>query len=79
MFVSTYRELAMGSAVDVEFSLPGSERRLHAKGEVRWHRDGSPDVPPGVGIAFEDLSAEDRGVIHAFCSVRPPLYYDDVG
>jgi uncharacterized protein (TIGR02266 family) len=79
VFVSTYRDLATGTPVDLEFSLPGSDRVVHAKGEVRWHRSASPDVPPGVGIAFEELSAEDRALIHRFCTMRPPLYYDDVG
>lgn len=79
VFVSTYRDLAVGSLVDIEFSLPGSDRVVHARGEVRWHRDASPDVPPGVGIAFDELSDEDRALIHGFCTVRPPLYYDDVG
>ncbi|MDB4938629.1 MAG: hypothetical protein JWP87_5601 [Labilithrix sp.] len=79
VFVSTYRALAMGSLVDVEFSLPGSERTIHARGEVRWHRDASPGATPGVGIAFDELAEEDRSVIHRFCTMRPPLYYDDVG
>lgn len=79
VFVSTYRALAMGSLVDLEFSLPGAAEPLHARGEVRWHRDATPDVPPGVGISFDDLSDEDRKVIHRFCTMRPPLYYDDVG
>lgn len=79
VFVSTYRELATGTQVDLEFSLPGSERVLKAKGEVRWHRSSSPDAPPGVGIAFESLPEEDRALIQRFCTLRPPLYYDDVG
>jgi uncharacterized protein (TIGR02266 family) len=79
VFVSTYRALAMGSLVDLEFSLPGSDEPLHARGEVRWHRDATPDFPPGVGISFDELSEEDRKVIHRFCTMRPPLYYDDVG
>ena len=79
VFVSTYRDLATGTPVDLEFSLPGSDRVMKAKGEVRWHRSASPDVPPGVGIAFEELTDEDRALIHRFCTLRPPLYYDDVG
>lgn len=79
VFVSTYRALATGTPVEVEFSLPGSERVVKAKGEVRWHRSASPDMPPGVGIAFEELADEDRALIHRFCTLRPPLYYDDVG
>src|SRR5690242_5184444 len=59
VFVSTYRELATGTLVDLEFSLPGSDRVMKAKGEVKWHRSASPDAPPGVGIAFEQLDDED--------------------
>ena len=79
VFVSTYRDLATGTPVDLEFELPGSNRVVKAKGEVRWHRSASPDVPPGVGIAFDELADEDRALIHRFCTLRPPLYYDDVG
>lgn len=79
VFVSTYRDLATGTPVDLEFSLPGSDRVVKARGEVRWHRSASPDFAPGVGIAFEDLADEDRALIHRFCTLRPPLYYDDVG
>ena len=79
VFVSTYRDLATGTPVDLEFSLPGSNRVVKAKGEVKWHRSASEGAPPGVGIAFEELSEDDRRLIHRFCSIRPPLYYDDVG
>lgn len=79
VFVSTYRALAQGSLVDLEFSLPGASQPLHARGEVRWHRDATPHGPPGVGISFDDLTEEDRKAIHRFCTMRPPLYYDDVG
>ena len=79
VFVSTYRALAQGSLVDLEFSLPSSEHPLRARGEVRWHRDATPHGPPGVGISFDELSEDDRKAIHRFCTMRPPLYYDDVG
>ena len=79
LFFSTYRPLTVGTQVDVEFSLPRTERAIHARGEVRWIREHLPEQPRGVGIAFEELSDEDRDAIHAFCSARPPLYYEDVG
>lgn len=79
VFVSTYRDLATGTPVDLEFSLPGSDRVVKAKGEVRWHRNASEGAPPGVGIAFDEVSDEDRALIHRFCTLRPPLYYEDVG
>jgi len=79
LFLSTYRPLPVGTQVDVEFSLPGIERAVHAHGEVRWIREHSADQSRGVGIAFEGLADEDRDVIHTFCGARPPLYYEDVG
>ena len=79
LFLSTYRALPVGSAVDLEFSLPGSDSPLRARGEVRWLREHSPDQPRGVGIAFDELAEDDRERIHRFCTLRPPLYYEDVG
>jgi uncharacterized protein (TIGR02266 family) len=76
VFVSTYRDLALGSEVDVEFTLPGESRIVRARGQIRWQRESSIDAPPGVGIAFEALAEEDRHLIHEYCTVRPPLYYD---
>ena len=78
LFLSTYRALPIGSAVDLEFSLPGSDAPLHARGVVRWLREHSTGQPRGVGIAFDALGDEDRERIHRFCSMRPPLYYEGV-
>ena len=74
VFVQTYRDIAVGSEVAVEFVLPGGHVSAH--GKVRWHRDKSDSSPPGVGIAFDELSQEDRDLIHRFCQARAPLYYD---
>jgi uncharacterized protein (TIGR02266 family) len=79
VFISTYLPFPVGSAVDLEFSLPGTDAVLQACGEVRWVRDHSLHGPRGIGVAFEQLSEEDRQAIHDFCTVRPALYYDDVG
>lgn len=78
LFFSTYRPLSVGMGVDVEFVLPGTERSINARGKVRWIREHSDELPRGVGIAFEELADEDRDEIHAFCSVRPTLYYEDL-
>lgn len=74
VFVSTYREVDIGSPVDVEFNLPNGA--INAHGVVRWHRVASDSAPPGVGIAFDDLSDEQKKVIQAFCARREPLYYE---
>ncbi len=74
VFVQTYRDIKVGSEVAVEFGLPGGHVTAH--GKVRWHRENSDSSPPGVGISFDDLSEEDRDLIHRFCQARAPLYYD---
>ncbi len=79
VFVSTYRPLPVGSEVDLEFTLPTSWQRVRARGRVRWHREASSGMPPGVGIAFEEIDEIDRAAIERFCTTVPPLYYDDVG
>lgn len=78
LFLSTYRPLPIGGAVDLEFSLPGSDSPLHARGVVRWLREHSTDQPRGVGIAFDTLSDDDSERIHRFCAMRPPIYYEDL-
>ncbi len=74
VFVQTYRDLPVGSDVEVHFELPDGE--LPAHGCVRWHRDKSESSPPGIGIAFEALGEEHRRVIQRFCARRAPLYYE---
>jgi uncharacterized protein (TIGR02266 family) len=74
VFVQTYRDLPVGSPVEVQFDLPDAQ--LQAHGRVRWHRDSSDSSPPGVGIAFEELAEKDRRVIQRFCQRRAPLYYE---
>jgi hypothetical protein len=43
---------------------------------VRWIRLASESAPPGLGISFDELSDEARGLVHEFCQERPPLYYE---
>jgi uncharacterized protein (TIGR02266 family) len=74
LFVQTYRSIEIGSEVALEFELPDGHVTAH--GTVRWHRDKSDSAPPGLGIAFEELSEEDREIIHRFCERRAPLYYE---
>jgi len=79
LFLSTYRSLPVGSCVEIELSLPGAIEPVHARGEVRWVRDHSTGQPQGVGIAFDHLEDADRERVHRFCTMRPALYYEDVG
>lgn len=76
IFVSTYKDLPIGTAVTIKFTLPNGE--IEAVGTVRWCRHATEGgEPPGVGISFDSLSSDARALIEQFCHARPPLYYDD--
>jgi len=75
VFIATYQPLAPETQVLLYFVLPEG-REVHAKGVVRWTRDACDDAPPGVGVAFQELNAEDRAAIERFCRERTPIYHD---
>jgi uncharacterized protein (TIGR02266 family) len=79
VFVATLNLLPVGTAVDLTFSLPGKVR-IAVQGEVRWTRevdDRAPDVFPGVGVRFVDLSPEAAQAIHRFVADREPLFFPE--
>jgi uncharacterized protein (TIGR02266 family) len=75
VFVATYRCLPLGCPVAMQLSLPDGD--LVARGVVRWHREAAPDVPPGMGIAFEALDPTSFQRIARFCDARDPLLYEE--
>ena len=79
VFVATLKVLPVGTPVDLIFSLPGKVR-ISVRGEVRWIReidDRTPDVFPGVGVRFVDLSPDAAQALHRFVAEREPLFYPD--
>lgn len=75
LFVATYEQKRIGTAFDLKFELP-TGRAVSVHGVVRWLRSGGDDVMPGMGIAFENLRAEDAQVIQTFVKHRPPMLWD---
>lgn len=75
VFVATYEPARPGSAVSLYFVLPDGHV-VNAEGVVRWTREGAPDTPPGMGVAFVNISAASLAHIAQFCASRPPLYFD---
>jgi uncharacterized protein (TIGR02266 family) len=75
MFVTTFRDLAVGTHVVVDFKLP-SGVELEIEGSVRWRRDEPGGGVVGVAVAFDGalLDAVTHHVLEAFCEVRAPLY-----
>jgi uncharacterized protein (TIGR02266 family) len=74
IFIPTYQRVAVGTPATLSFSLPNGDFDVH--GVVRWTRDASQGMTPGVGIAFEKLPFEARAALEAFCRLRAPLYHD---
>ncbi len=76
VFVATYDPAPAGTAVSLHFVLPDGYV-VNAEGVVRWTRNESADAPPGMGVAFVQISVDALNRIAAFCASRPPLYFDE--
>jgi uncharacterized protein (TIGR02266 family) len=74
LFVATYRDIAVGTAVSIACNVLGAPLRL--TGVVAWHRDPGPDAAPGLGVRLAAMSPEARRAIDRFCATREPLYYE---
>lgn len=79
LFVVTYQPHRVGDVITVRFTLPGVERTLEARAEVRWVREGAPDrdVAPGLGVRFVELADDDRACIERFVRHREPMFYEE--
>ena len=75
LFVATYQLKKPGTHVALYFVLPDGHA-VSTEGIVRWTRDASDDLPPGMGIAFENLPARDVAAIGRYCHDRALLYHD---
>jgi uncharacterized protein (TIGR02266 family) len=76
LFVATYQLKRPGTRIALYFVLPDGHA-VSADGVVRWTRHaGNDDVPPGMGIAFENIGESDIAAIGRFCRNRAPLYHD---
>lgn len=74
LFVATYKPQPPGTQVTVNFVLPDG-RAVKARGVVRWTVDARDDMAPGMGVAFEQVDAEDLNAIEDFCGARSPIYH----
>ncbi len=79
IFVATVNMPPRGAMVELHFSLPNG-KRMDVRGEVRWSRevnDKTPDIFPGVGVQFLDLSADAHADIRNFVAEREPMFFPD--
>lgn len=72
MLVETDRKLEVGERVNLQFVIPGQREPVSVNGTVARVDDISFRDRFGVGIKFEDLSAEQQQVITTFIESRKP-------
>ena len=77
VFASTFLVLGRDAHVHLVISFP-DRKSIRAAGVVQFVRTAGPDQLPGLGVAFTEISADDREVVTQFAErVRPPMLYDD--
>jgi uncharacterized protein (TIGR02266 family) len=78
LFIATHMAKPLGSEVEITLTLPTREEPIRAHGMVRWLREFSEtsDAPPGMGVQFETLAAEDVTLIEEFLTKRAPLFFE---
>ncbi len=83
IFVATYNIPEIGQPVRLTVSMPGGYE-FDAQGVVRWCREApgtaslAPDVPPGFGAQFTEISQEGRQLVYRYVRNREPMFYDDM-
>ncbi len=60
LFVETEALHPTGTAVWLQFTIPGSDDPLYVEGRVVWTRESSSGEPSGMGIEFDDLDRQAR-------------------
>lgn len=79
LFIATVEQAPLGAAVSLQFTLPGGAE-IEAQGEVRWVRELSPVQPemmPGLGVAFTEISEAAIAEIARFVAHREPMFFPD--
>lgn len=79
VFVATYNTHPVQTRVTVLVTLPGGFE-VKIPGTIRFVRDPmdmDTEAEPGMGIAFDNLSAEHRELVLRFIKKRAPMFYDE--
>ena len=80
LFVATHDYKHLGDRMTIQFSIPDGGEPIQVQCVVRWTRPYNsmcPDMVPGMGIEFENLTAleEDR-LQHFVEKLREPMFVD---
>ena len=64
VFVETDVPCEVGTAVSLQFKLPGSDEPIEVSGLVVRVAEAGGSEMPGMGIEFDDLGAQERELIN---------------
>lgn len=79
IFIATHQLKPVGERIEFSVHLPGTDEPIRGSGEVRWVRvySEASNVPPGMGIKFDQIAPEAVSAIQSFLAQREPLFYDE--
>lgn len=70
LFIQTTYPFQVNDKLQLIFTLPGHEKSINCEARVAWtnseHSRQIPELPPGIGLGFVDLSLEDVMSISKF-------------
>jgi uncharacterized protein (TIGR02266 family) len=69
LFIKTTQTLPVGTVLQLDFNLPGSDYVIQTKGKVVWARpkeESDERKPPGLGIQFVRMRPEDNERIRIY-------------
>jgi hypothetical protein len=72
IFIATWGAISLNTACEVRMSFPG-ELTADVRGVVRWKRDASGDVSPGIGVEITQASPDAWQLIDRFMKKREPI------
>lgn len=71
-FLKSALLLEQDEALALEFRVPGVPRLMRAQAKVAWvRRFPDPGQPPGMGVAFLDMTEADRRVLARYLHLLP--------
>ncbi len=80
LFISTYQTLEIGTQFELNFTVPTLDYEFVVTCEVRWVREYNPDTPdvePGMGVKFVDLSETETRLLAEVLRQSETLFYDE--
>ncbi|MCL4477895.1 MAG: TIGR02266 family protein [Deltaproteobacteria bacterium] len=70
MFISTKNTLAIGTTIEIEFTIPAITVPIRVQGKVTWvnapEKIKGTNLIPGMGVEFNKISSDDRKKLEHF-------------